>query len=188
MTPAGEAKDIPNRTMVSGAGRRCAEYTPSLDELKSTTFSDYVRGEILGVPLPGYEFLYVYEDKEGRETKREVPVGQVPILCPETGVGATQPLSSPDESTGCNPSETAQEARMTRSLSKAINASKDVTCPMVAPPNISCNRPDKYRMCWYKLRDGMAKVTLPTGFWAKNDTTARGRHVSFMLSLFSTIP
>ena len=72
-----EAKDLLNRIGVSSVGRRCAEYSPSLDELKSTTFSDYVRGEVLGVPLPGYEFLYIYEDKEGRERKRVAPQGQV---------------------------------------------------------------------------------------------------------------
>lgn len=166
MTPESVAK---NHVVVSGAGRRCAEYTPSLDELKSTSFSNYVRGEILGVPLPGYEFLYVYEDKDGKEKKRVVPVGQVPILCTETEAGATQPVPSSDEPAGCDPSKTEQKSRTTRSQSKAINALKNGTCPVV----------EKYRMCWYKLRDGMAKVTLPSGFWAKTDTTARGRHVSF---------
>jgi len=178
MTPESVAK---NHVVVSGAGRRCAEYTPSLDELKFTSFSNYVRGEILGVPLPGYEFLYVYEDKDGKEKKREVPVGQVPILCTETEAGATQPVPSSDEPAGCDPSKIEQKSRTTRSQSKAVNALKNGngTCPMVAPPNTSSRLPEKYRMCWYKLRDGMAKVTLPSGFWAKTDTTARGRHVSF---------
>jgi jumonji domain-containing protein 2 len=31
-------------------------------------------------------------------------------------------------------------------------------------------------MCWFKLRDGIAKVSLPAGFWAKTDLTGRGRH------------
>lgn len=162
-----EAKDLRNRR-VSGVGRRCAEYRPSLDELKSTSFSDYIRGELLGVPIPGYEFLYIYEDKDGRERKREVPVGQIPPLIPETEDSVTD--------AGSDLLKKSEQAMMTRSQSKAIEILKKGSDSKVVPPEAYLHQPKKYQMCWVKLRDGLAKVTLPTGFWAKMDATARGRH------------
>lgn len=166
-----EAKDLMNRFAAAGVGRRCAEYRPTLDVLKSTTFSDYIRGEVLGVPLPGYEFLYVYEDKEGRETKREFPVGQVPPLGDNDS-----PHMTPSISTGrINRSKAPDETMRTRSRSKVIEILKKGTRTNLVPLS-GVNRPKKYQMCWYKLRDGIAKISLPTGFWARMDTTARGRH------------
>lgn len=184
---ATEAKDLLNRVGASGVGRRCAEYKPTLDELKSTSFSDYVRGEVLGVPLPGYEFLYIHEDKAGRERKREVPMGQVPPLAAEPKVNnvaaaaPTQEMSSPNENKGAEPAEPEQIKRAdnvmrTRSHSKAIETLKKDTLTNVVPPKAYVHRPKQYQMCWHKLRDGVAKVSLPKGFWAKKDATARGRH------------
>lgn len=177
---ANEAKDILNRVGSSGVGRRVAEYRPSLDELKSTTFSDYLRGEVLGVPLPGYEFLYIYEDKEGREKKRIVPLGQVPPLLSEPQGETTPPTpSAPSVSTPLDASKGGDPAvttRTTRSQTKAADLLKKGTHTKLVPPQAYVYRPKKYRMCWHKLRDGIAKVSLPTGFWAKMDTTARGRH------------
>mmetsp|Transcript_24714 Transcript_24714/g.52687 ORF Transcript_24714/g.52687 Transcript_24714/m.52687 type:complete len:688 (-) Transcript_24714:96-2159(-) len=168
---ATEAKDLLNRIGASGVGRRCAEYKPTLDELKSTSFSDYVRGEILGVPLPGYEFLYIHEDKAGRERKREVPMGQVPPLAAEMKVDnvAAHGVSFPN--TGAEHS-----AMRTRSHSKAMDVLKKCARTNVVPPKAYVHRPKKYQMCWQKTRDGIAKISLPAGFWAKKDVTARGRH------------
>ena len=175
-----EAKDLLNRIGVSGVGRRCAEYRPSLDELKSTSFSDYIRGEVLGVPLPGYEFLYIYEDKEGRERKREVPAGQVPLFT-ETGDRDNPTHQVPESFKGpADPLKIAEQAMRTRSQSKAIEILKKGSHTKVVPPNAFLHRPKEYQMCWHKLRDGIAKVSLPMGFWAKMDTTARGRRVSFI--------
>mmetsp|Transcript_12157 Transcript_12157/g.26515 ORF Transcript_12157/g.26515 Transcript_12157/m.26515 type:complete len:695 (-) Transcript_12157:213-2297(-) len=170
---ASEAKDLLNRIGVSGVGRRCAEYRPSLDELKSASFSDYIRGELLGVPLPGYEFLYIYEDKEGRERKREVPIGQISPLLAETGDNAQLPPPFKGHA-GLDPLKKAEQSMRTRSQSKAIEILKKGS--KVVPPKAYLHRPKKYQMCWFKLRDGIAKISLPTGFWAKVDTTARGRH------------
>ena len=190
--------------------KRCAEYTPSLEELKDTTFEEYVRGEILGVPLPGYEFLYVYEDKDGREMKREVPVGQhyaggrgedadsvaqAVTSSDESSSRSTPPPPPPKKKVDETRTTRSQiqatpprkkkedEARTTRSQSQAKRgiypaSSKNNTIPSSEPPH------ERYRMCFHKLRDGMAKVTLPTGFWAKTDTTARGRLVSVSFILF----
>lgn len=195
MSLESEAKELLSRTGISGVGRRCAEYTPSLEELKSTSFSDYVRGEVLGVPLPGYEFLYIYEDKEGREQKREVPLGQCPP--PPTSESADDADDDDDEPGGASatsgrkrrtvPSSSQHskksdqvEMRKTRSRTKAIEVLKRGTCTDLVPPTTAyLHQPKTYRMCWYKLRDGIAKVSLPTGFWSKMDTTGRGRHVSF---------
>jgi len=193
MSLESEAKELLSRTGISGVGRRCAEYTPSLEELKSTTLSDYVRGEVLGVPLPGYEFLYIYEDKEGREQKREVPLGQ---QCPPPTSESADDDDDDDEPGGATssrkrrtvPSSSSQhskkseqvEMRKTRSRTKAIEVLKRGTCTDLVPPTTAyLHQPKTYRMCWYKLRDGIAKVSLPTGFWSKMDTTGRGRHVSF---------
>jgi len=162
-----EAKEILNRVGSSGVGRRCAEYRPTLDELKSTTFSDYIRGEVLGVPLPGYEFLYIYEDKEGREQKRIVPLGQVPPAQSAKQGESTHSLKRGDQAT---------TTRITRSQVKAAENSRKSPRSELVPPKAYVHQPKKYEMCWHKLRDGMAKVTLPTGFWAKKDVTARGRH------------
>ncbi|KAL7425330.1 hypothetical protein ACHAXH_007854 [Discostella pseudostelligera] len=300
----------PSRTnLTSGViSRRCASYTPTLSELKSTTFEEYIRGEVLGVPLPGYEFLYIYEDKEGgREMKRVVPVGQVapplseqqqPRLSslslpqrqksskqqPQTPrqqhsseqsvkmekvelqeeVGVVVPPTTNDEKDGgedasatttttsaadAAPSEDATDATSSAatatatadesttavpttssstsasplSKEKSIDHSAAITptsttaksntptttpTPMMtrsrtkatsssAPPSSSSTskttkntsspsskkqkesntyQPKKYQMCWYKLRDGIAKVSLPQGFHSKLDATARGRH------------
>lgn len=162
--------------------KRCAEYNPNLEELKDTTFEEYVRGEILGVPLPGYEFLYVYEDKDGREMKREVPVGQQ-YAGIDADLSSAQAVTSSDESSSRStsppsPKKKEDEARTTRSQSQAKRGTSSKNSdPSHEPPH------ERYRMCFHKLRDGMAKVTLPTGFWAKTDTTARGRLVSILSSL-----
>ncbi|EED92721.1 predicted protein [Thalassiosira pseudonana CCMP1335] len=63
----------------------------------------------------------------------------------------------------------------TRSRSQAIGSAKKDPIVLSAPKH-SVPEPKKYKMCWYKLRDGIAKVSLPQGFWAKMDSTARGRH------------
>lgn len=181
-----EAKDLLNRVGLTGVGRRCAEYKPSLDELKSTTFSDYVRGEVLGVPLPGYEFLYIYEDSKGQERKREVPMGQVPPkLCEETQQGGSGAGEGGGKASSSSSSKSAgkkeEPAMRTRSQSRAIEGLKKggtVRGSKVVSPKANSNKPRKYQMCWHKVRDGIAKVSLPTGFWARIDTTARGRHVS----------
>ena len=83
---ANETKDLLGRAGVTGVARRCAHYTPSLKELSTTSFSDYIRGEVLGVPLPGYEFLYVYDDakKEGGP-----PSCSTPPLCQEASQAVT---------------------------------------------------------------------------------------------------
>ena len=182
-----EAKELLSRTGISGVGRRCAEYTPSLEELKSTTFSDYIRGEVLGVPLPGYEFLYIYEDKGGREQKREVPLGQIPPRGSTGDATDDEPQGGGSSSSGrkrtvpSSQQDQQQEMRKTRSRTKAIEVLKRGTCTdnLVPPTAAYLHQPKTYRMCWHKLRDGIAKVSLPTGFWSKMDTTGRGRHVSF---------
>ena len=174
-----ESKDLLGRVGIAGAARRCAEYKPTLDELEETTFSDYIRGEVLGVPLPGYEFLYIHEDNKGRETKREIPLGQVPppnygepIDSPVPVYSGQRNSSTPKQpDTDATLDDTASKKMRTRSQSKNTQAK-------AVPPKASVNEPKKYQMCRYKLRDGMAKVSLPAGFWAKIDSSARGRHVS----------
>lgn len=180
-----ESKDLLGRVGITGAARRCAEYKPTLEELKETTFSDYIRGEVLGVPLPGYEFLYIHEDNKGREMKREVPLGQVPppnyvepIDSPVPVNAQQQPPVTPKQPVGGN-SPPSSERMKTRSQSKSIDGiKKGCRTTKVVPPKASLPEPKKYNMCRYKLRDGMSKVSLPPGFWAKIDSSARGRHVS----------
>lgn len=183
-----EAKDLLARVGASGVGRRCAEYSPTLDELKSTTFSDYIRGEVLGVPLPGYEFLYIHEDEQGRERKRVVPTGQVPPPSIISAKAGDSGISISSSSQGNNNSS-VQEARRTRSQSKAIESVKEgaLLSETLPPKAGSMYRPKKYQMCWHKLRGGIAKISLPTGFWAKTDSTARGRHWAKGAKLGDTI-
>jgi len=183
-----ESKDLLGRVGITGAARRCAEYKPTLDELKETSFSDYIRGEVLGVPLPGFEFLYIHEDNKGRETKREVPLGQVPPpnyveptdsptpvnAKPQTPASPKQPVA------GAN---SPSEKMKTRSQSKSSGRIKKGS----QTTKLSTPEPKKYQMCRYKLRDGMARVSLPPGFWAKLDSSARGRHVSKLFSFLYII-
>jgi len=190
-----ESKDLLGRVGITGAARRCAEYKPTLKELKKTSFSDYIRGEVLGVPLPGYEFLYIHEDGKGRETKRTVPLGQVPppnyVAPPSSSNNShiTSPVNNnvQQQQQQCpiipkekiNPPPPSEKMK-TRSQSKSIaDIKKGGSCmkTKIVPPNkASMPEPRRYRMCRYKLRDGMAKVSLPVGFWAKIDSSARGRH------------
>lgn len=180
-----ESKDLLGRVGITGAARRCAEYKPTLEDLKETSFSDYIRGEVLGVPLPGFEFLYIHEDNKGRETKREVPLGQVPPpnyvepndsptpvnAKPQAPATPKQPVSGANSPT---------EKMKTRSQCKSSDRNKKGSQTSKA----SASEPKKYQMCRYKLRDGMAKVSLPPGFWAKMDSSARGRHVSELFFTF----
>ncbi len=181
-----ESKDLLGRIGITGAARRCAEYKPTLEELKETTFSDYIRGEVLGVPLPGFEFLYIHEDNKGRETKREVPLGQVPPPNYVEPSDSPTPINAAPQSpaTPKQPAagaHTPAEKMKTRSQSRSADKTKKGSSKTegVAP-----NEPKKYNMCRYKLRDGMAKVSLPPGFWAKMDSSARGRHVSTLYLCF----
>lgn len=93
---------------------------------------------------------------------------------------------------------------MTRSRTKATSSSSAAAAPPPSSSSTSKNakttpssssnnskkqtytneyQPKKYQMCWYKLRDGIAKVSLPQGFHSKLDATARGRHVRFYTDL-----
>ncbi len=182
-----ESKDLLGRIGITGAARRCAEYKPTLEELKETTFSDYIRGEVLGVPLPGFEFLYIHEDNKGRETKREVPLGQVPppnYVEPAdsptpVNAGPQTPATPKQPAAGAH---TPAEKMKTRSQSRSADKTKKGS---PKTKGVTPNEPKKYNMCRYKLRDGMAKVSLPPGFWAKMDSSARGRHVSTPCFCFS---
>mmetsp|Transcript_21363 Transcript_21363/g.43964 ORF Transcript_21363/g.43964 Transcript_21363/m.43964 type:complete len:863 (+) Transcript_21363:212-2800(+) len=248
-----EAKDLLNRPANAGAARRCAEYAPTLKELQSVSFSDYIRGEVLGVPLPGFEFLYVYDNQNAGRGKDVVVVppgldvppdvvrrvsANICSSCSPAASAAVPPTdrinTPPLEHEGAAsdyvgtspspasltqhvphqvPSTNAREqpastvplatrkkietpSRMrTRSQSKAIeNLKKGQSISESTAGTNGCiangsfkplitkeitrnmPQPKKYQMCWYKLRDGIAKVSLPQGFWAKLDTTARGRH------------
>jgi hypothetical protein len=180
---ANETKDLLGRAGVTGVARRCAHYTPSLKELTSTSFSDYIRGEVLGVPLPGYEFLYVYDDsKEGKSASAPVPCSTPPlcqeVLSPVTVVPANKQISPIPEV----PGKKVERVMRTRSQAKAIANTKKAPTKLVRSKHAHVPEPKKYKMCWYKLRDGIAKVSLPAGFGAKVDVTARGRLVSRGLS------
>lgn len=180
-----ESKDLLGRVGITGAARRCAEYKPTLEDLKETSFSDYIRGEVLGVPLPGFEFLYIHEDNKGRETKREVPLGQVPppnYVEPTdsptpVNVKSQAPATPKQPVAGTN---SPTEKMKTRSQCKSTVGNKKGSQTSKA----SASEPKKYQMCRYKLRDGMAKVSLPPGFWAKMDSSARGRHVRELFFTF----
>ena len=178
---ANETKDLLGRAGVTGVARRCAHYTPSLKELQTTTFSDYVRGEVLGVPLPGYEFLYVYDDSKEAKATRAPPVPcSTPPLCQEVSapvivVPASKQISPLPQL------PKAERVMRTRSQAKAKSCAKK-TPTKLRTKHASVPEPKQYKMCWYKLRDGIAKVSLPAGFGAKVDATARGRLVSHFCS------
>ncbi|KAL7549531.1 hypothetical protein ACHAWF_012790 [Thalassiosira exigua] len=192
---AAEADSLLGRAGVATVGRRCASYAPSLEELKRASFSEYVRGEVLGVPLPGYEFLYVYEDREGRVRKSVAPMGQVPppgaVVPPAAAGRGGSPAPSGRGGRGRGRLSMASARRgeasdvdrrpmRTRSRSRTIETLKsgrrvDDVVGRAESPRSAAMRPREYRMCWQKLKDGIAKVSLPPGFCAKTDGTARGR-------------
>lgn len=172
---ANETKDLLGRAGVTGVARRCAHYTPSLKELSTTSFSDYIRGEVLGVPLPGYEFLYVYDDAKKQESA-PAPCS-TPPLCQEAPPAVTVvPANKQISSLPALPK--TERVMRTRSQAKASASAKKTPTKLAKPTHANVPEPKKYKMCWYKLRDGIAKVSLPAGFGAKVDATARGRLVS----------
>lgn len=185
-----ETKDLLNRA--SGLARRCAAYKPTLKELTSVSFSDYVRGEVLGVPLPGWEFCYVYEDKNMRKVVTTCS-SPVPTLSSEvrddTATGDRHEFP-PSLNVTIGPSLPATPKKVERTMRTRSKSREEVDlrkgpCTKLFPTKVEVPEPKKYQMCWYKLRDGMAKVSLPAGFWTKTDTTARGRLVSCIEVCFS---
>jgi hypothetical protein len=172
---ANETKDLLGRAGVAGVARRCAHYTPSLKELTSTSFSDYIRGEVLGVPLPGYEFLYVYDDAKESNKGAAAPCS-TPPLCQEAPPVTVVPASQQISPLPALPK--TERVMRTRSQSKATSSAKKAPTKLAGSKRAHIPEPKKYKMCWYKLRDGIAKVSLPAGFGAKVDVTARGRLVS----------
>jgi hypothetical protein len=181
---ANETKDLLGRAGVAGVARRCAHYTPSLKELTSTSFSDYVRGEVLGVPLPGYEFLYVYDDAKQPKpgaTPLAAPCASPP-LCQEAPPMAVVPANKQISPLPALPK--SDRVMRTRSQAKAIASSKKAPTKLARPKHATVPEPKKYKMCWYKLRDGIAKVSLPAGFGAKVDATARGRLVRLLFAFW----
>ena len=172
---ANETRDLLGRAGVAGVARRCAHYTPTLKELTSTSFSDYIRGEVLGVPIPGYEFLYVYEDtKESKASTTTVTPHSTPPLCQETAVSV---VPAAKQISPLPQLSSTERVMRTRSKAKAVETTKKVPTK-VHKQTRDVPEPKQYKMCWYKLRDGIAKVSLPAGFGAKVDATARGRLVS----------
>ena len=74
----GEAKGLENESkhfLVTGRrtkyGYRAATYKPSLETFKSTTFSDYVRGVCMGVPLENVKSDEAYFDRSEEESSGE---------------------------------------------------------------------------------------------------------------------
>ena len=176
------AKDLlSGRFGESSTGRRCAEYAPSLDELRSTSFSDYVREEVLGARRVDYA--------AAAAAPPAVPPppdgGRAVSLPPTPAPGETD---SGGAGSGAGPAGDGKGSGMTtrmstRSRSRAASASArgspDAPSPQARKQQPS-RRPLRYEMHELKLRDGMTKVTLPAGFWSKMDPTGRGRHVSLV--------
>ena len=182
---ANETKDLLGRVGVTGVARRCAHYKPSLKELTSTSFSDYIRGEVLGVPLPGYEFLYVYDNPKESKNGATHPIPcSTPPLCQEVAPVAVVPAAKQISPLPALPK--AERVMRTRSQAKAIASTKKTPTNLVRPKHANVPEPKKYKMCWYRLRDGIAKVSLPAGFGAKVDVTARGRLVGSLSPLSSS--
>ena len=181
---ANETKDLLGRAGVTGVARRCAHYKPSLKELTSTSFSDYIRGEVLGVPLPGYEFLYVYDNPKESKNGASLAPCATPPLCQEVAPVAVVPVAKQISPLPSLPK--AERVMRTRSQAKAIASTKKTPTNLVRPKHANVPEPKKYKMCWYRLRDGIAKVSLPAGFGAKVDVTARGRLVGFHYLPFSS--
>lgn len=198
----------------SGVALRVAEYRPTLEQIKSTSFSDYVRGVLMGVPLEGMEYeepfnplLAVQEpvpitSKHNQNAPTVLPstVSTLPTetsapLHPDTPttVGPklikTNDLTPNTTTTGKNqgidnrrkeetptrmstrsqtrPKKLTYDKKLRTSELKLLRARRRKRCPPPLHP------------CRYKLSDGLAKVTLPDGWWDKagiaRDTTARGR-------------
>ena len=155
------AKDLlSGRFGESSTGRRCAEYAPTLEELRSTSFSDYVREELLGARRVDYA--------AAAAAHPEAP------SAPDGGGADTLPPTPGAGSAGA-----ASAGMSTRSRSRAASAKASLDADPQARQQPAARRPLRYEMHELKLRDGMAKVTLPAGFWSKMDPTGRGRHVSF---------
>lgn len=137
----------------TGGIRRAASYRPTLEELESTPFYAYVRHRVLGVPNG--------EESENTEDKEE------------NDDNSAMEESDPKEKA------TVVDRVVTRSSRrKAMEAKRLKKRPA---PSIR-SRDKKSKPCKQKLADGIAKVTLPEGWWDHEgigkDVTARGKKVS----------
>ena len=173
------AKDLlSGRFGESSTGRRCAEYAPSLDELRSTSFSDYVREEVLGARRVDYAAAAAAPPAvPPPDGGRAVSLPPTPAPGDADGSGAGSGAGQAGDGKGSGMTTRMSTRSRSRAASASARGSPDAPSPQARKQQPS-RRPLRYEMHELKLRDGMAKVTLPAGFWSKMDPTWRGRHVS----------
>lgn len=207
----------------SGVALRAAEYRPTLKTIKSTSFSDYIRGVLMGVPLEGVECEEPYYNDplppvptvSTKKTKKPQPQhsvipNSVSNDTTETNNGAP-PLhpGTPKNSTteALNIQKSSGNSNFTPVFTRGSRQKEETTSPpttrmstrsQTRPKKLTYDKkklkvselkslrarrrkrcPPPMHPCRYKLSDGLAKVTLPDGWWDQagiaRDTTARGR-------------
>ena len=187
----------------SGIALRAAEYRPTLEKIKKTSFSDYVRGVMIGVPLEGVEYEEPYfpdvasnaEEKksfDGNINSQESSTAHMDAqdkpICPGTPHTKkhthSPPTVDPSSENVRSKKKKDEPTRMkTRSQSRPKKLTYDKTLTVEQLRALRARRrkrrPSPLQPCKHKMADGLAKITFPEGWWDKSgiarDTTARGR-------------
>uniref|UniRef100_A0A7S2N1K5 JmjC domain-containing protein n=1 Tax=Helicotheca tamesis TaxID=374047 RepID=A0A7S2N1K5_9STRA len=165
----------------SGTIERAFGHTPSLEEFKSTSFSDYVRGTILGVDLD--------DSNSGNNELRTTELSQpLDTQTAQTNTAKQKPgngesaSDSKASSPGGSVTKQSPPSMVTRSQRRkaacAILQPDTTKAAISTKPTPPRKRDGPRKICPYRFSDGVAKVTPPRGWWdlsgVGKDLTMRG--------------
>lgn len=168
-----------------GNGYRAAWYRPSLEQFSSMTFEEYIRVNVLGVPLPGFEMEEPYSSDDDDCDYDNSCADDIKIQQHEASDTAnTDKDSSLIEAIGdtmqCSsekPINTIISLERTKfkapnNLESHLRAQNKFTKRSIVSSAIS-KHPSKIKKINYqidpaKYSDGIAKITPPNGWWEPN--------------------
>ena len=183
---------------------RSATYKPTLEKFQSTSFSDYVRAILMGVPLHHVEMEDAHypgdsdddddDDDDDRGESKKCECGEElkssgennenskygPLKILKTKNSPEQKKETPQDK---SPSRMTTRSQTCTSYGNSTTSGKENRFGR-APPlkknklSENHNHRPKYKCDQLKLSDGVGKITPPSGWWDKagigKDTTARG--------------
>jgi jumonji domain-containing protein 2 len=168
---------------------RASTYRPTLEKFKSTSFSDYVRGVLMGVPIDvvGKEDPYVSDAEETEESDMD-SAGESPPPAMDNYVSIEDKAIAPQDTSSGDPQPLKSQrmsARVVTTRSKTGSVTTTSTnniyskhYPSMTEKQTKERKPSYLKPDNLKLSDGIAKIIPPEGWCSKvgigNDTTGRG--------------
>lgn len=161
---------------------RASTYRPTLEKFQTTSFSDYVRGVLMGVPLDSVDMEDPYvSDTDSENGEDEEPSGSSGLVQEQSTV---PPLVPTESVVNKRSSARVKANRSRKSSGRTLQTNNIYSKHYLTSESSSVLDPQASRIKKsllpdnVKLSDGIAKIIPPLGWSSKkgigNDTTGRG--------------